>query len=130
MTADSYIVSYFFVWLDQPDCFFLIADLQLRTPRMASQRFQLFRENVLKGSERRSFRTVGLAQQRYLLGNPEKAGLRLGALGSFLERSRHRYAALFDSNFLTEGIIAIKPTCNRIRVITISAQLALVPQVS
>src|SRR5215831_10893503 len=26
--------------------------------------------------------------------------IRLGALGSFLERSRHRYAALFDSNFI------------------------------
>jgi len=34
--------------------------------------------------------------------------IRLGALGSFLERSRHRYAALFDSNFIAEGIIAIK----------------------
>jgi len=31
----------------------------------------------------------------------------LAALGSFLERSRHRYAALFDSNFIAEGLIAI-----------------------
>ena len=26
--------------------------------------------------------------------------IQLGALGSFLERNRHRYAALFDSNFV------------------------------
>jgi hypothetical protein len=31
----------------------------------------------------------------------------LAALGSFLERSRHRYAALFDSNFIADGLIAI-----------------------
>src|SRR5262249_14848772 len=33
--------------------------------------------------------------------------IRLGAVGVFLERSRHRYAALFDSNFIADGLIAI-----------------------
>ena len=33
--------------------------------------------------------------------------IQLGALGSFLECSRHRYVALFDSNFIAWGLIAI-----------------------
>jgi hypothetical protein len=33
--------------------------------------------------------------------------IQLGELSSFLERSRHRYAALFDSSFIAGGLIAI-----------------------
>jgi type I restriction enzyme, R subunit len=50
MTADTYIMSYFFVWLDRPSWFFLIADLQPPYNVIELAEFQVF-SKFLGGSQ-------------------------------------------------------------------------------
>jgi hypothetical protein len=50
MTADSYIIFYFFVWLDRPSWLFLIADLQPQYNAIELSDFQVF-SKFLGGSQ-------------------------------------------------------------------------------